>query len=70
MSKCTTESEDIQRRIQIEIQKAEEKKQNLEAGIRAVDRASKLLIDKAALRDIELHRLLHLPPETVPALEN
>jgi hypothetical protein len=70
MSKCDTESEDIKRRMHAQVQEADAKRQELEAGIHAVDTAIKLLIDKAALRDIELHRLLHFPRGTVAALEN
>jgi hypothetical protein len=70
MSKCDTESEDVERRMHAQIQEADAKRQKLEASIHAVDTAIKLLIDKAALRDIELHRLLHFPRGTLPALEN
>jgi hypothetical protein len=64
------QSEDVQRRLLVEIQEASAKKRKLEASIQTLDTASKLLIDKAALRDIELHRLLHFPPERIPALGN
>jgi hypothetical protein len=63
------QSEDLQRRLLIEIQETYAKKRKLEASIQALDTTSKLLIDKAALRDIALHRMLHLSPTVVSVRE-
>jgi hypothetical protein len=54
--------EAVQMRILLEFREVHEKRQTLEAGIRALEGRSKLHIDQAALRDIELHRRLYLPP--------
>ena len=52
------------------MQEADAKRRELEIRIRAVDALSKLLIDKAAQRDIELHRLVHSPAQKMLAREN
>jgi hypothetical protein len=61
MTKANTES--VQIRVQLEIQEAYQRRQRLEAGLLAVDGASKLWIDQAAMREIERHRCLHLSAE-------
>jgi hypothetical protein len=59
MGKCRVEPEDAKPRTLMQVQEADAKRRELEARIRATDALSKLLIDKAAQRDIELHRLVY-----------
>ena len=57
MAKREAEAEDLERRLLMQTQEAGAKRRELEARVCALDTLSKLLIDKAAQRDIALHRV-------------
>ena len=54
---------EVQARLMREIREMYERRERLEANIRAVETATKIRIEKEALRDIEAYRALHVHPQ-------